>query len=221
MPIEADFVDRTKAVIAYLRSLKDLEKAHRTPGRGFYRGAKAISASRAASFIMMYNCIEFGVRETASHLRRHISNSAPDFVDLRTHWREEIIKVRFSDRLQKGTNHSALIRDFALFVPGLVDWGNQLEKVPFAGNIDQTRLFQFVNSIEHRWRPPRSSLGGTDLDMIRRIRNDLAHGNEDFESIGSQFDTDELIQKYKRVRTFMVSLIRSLEKYGNNRRYLA
>lgn len=221
MTLETQFVDRTKSVIAYLRSLKALEKAHHTPGRGFYRSAEAISASRAASFIMMYNCVEFGVRETAVTLRKHISSSAPQFVDLRPHWREEIVRIKFFDRVQQGTNHSHLMRDFASFIPGVVDWGRQVERIPFAGNIDQARLFEFVGSLGHKWRPPKSSFGGTDLDLIKRMRNDLAHGNEEFEAIGAQFDTDELIEKYDRVRKFMVSLIRSLEKYGNEQRYLA
>jgi hypothetical protein len=220
MSLETQFVDRTKAVIAYLRALKDLEKAHRTPGRGFYRGAAAISASRAASFIMMYNCIEFGIRETAGSLRRSISESGRDFVDLKPHWREEIVRMKFYDRVQQGTNHIELMRDFASFIPGEVNWGAHVERIPFAGNIDNKRLLDFVKRLGHRWSPPRSTLGGTDLDLIKRIRNDLAHGKEDFESVGAQFDSDELIEKFLRARVFTVSLIRTLERYSNDRKYL-
>ena len=221
MPVENQFVDRTKAVIAYLRALKDLEKAHRTPGRGFYRGAAAISSSRAASFIMMYNCIEFGIRETTGALRKSISESGSEFVDLKPHWREEIVRMKFYDRVQQGTNHFELMRDFASFVPGAVDWGAHVERIPFAGNIDNKRLIDFVKRIGHRWRPPRSTMGGTDLDLIKRIRNDLAHGNEDFESVGAQFDSDELIQKFVRARVFTVAIIRTLEKYGVEQKYLS
>lgn len=220
MQPEAAFVQRTKLVTAYLRSLKDLEKKHRTPGRGFYRAAAAITASRAASFIMMYNCIEFGVQESATSLRRDIVAQGNSFADLKPHWREEITRVKFGGRLKNGTNHDDLIRDFARFPPGAVAWpGQELSRIPFAGNVDNERLIDFVRRIEHRWRPPPSTLGGTDLNLIRRMRNDLAHGNEEFETVGANFDTDDLLGKYRRARTFMVSLIRTLDRYRENKSY--
>lgn len=220
MKPEDAFVGRTKLVVAYLRSIKDLERQHQQYGRGFYRATAAITASRAASFIMMYNCIEFGVREAATSLRKDIIGSGRAFVDLRVHWKEELTRATFQHRVKQGTNYEQLLKDFAAFVPGHVDWANDLEKVPFAGNVDNLRLIDFMKRIEHRWRPPPSSLGGSDLDLIRRMRNDLAHGKEKFEDVGANFSTNDLILKYKRTRTFMVSLIRTLDRYKTQKKYL-
>jgi hypothetical protein len=220
MAAEDAFVQRTKAVTAYLRSLKDLERKHRTPGRGFYRATAAITASRAASFIMMYNCIEFGIREATVDLRREIASGGCSFVELHPYWREEIARAKFHDKLKQGINHLQLLKEVALFAPGDVDWANDLNKIPFAGNVDNQRLIDFVRRIDHRWRPPPSTLGGSDLDLIRRMRNDLAHGKEEFESVGASFGTDDLLEKYQRARTFMVSLIKALDRYRAQRRYL-
>lgn len=220
MSLEKDFRERARLVMAYLRSLKSLEKMHSRPGRRFYRTAATITASRAASFIMMYNCVEFAVRELAMAIRREIVLQDCQFGLLKKHWKEEIAKAHFHERLAQGTNHIDLLEDFVAFTPGVVDWRAELGRVPFPGNVDNDRLFQFVKKIDHKWRPPPSSLGGTDLYLIRQMRNDLAHGHETFEAVGANYQTQDIIIKFERVRTFMISFIRSLERYKEQRLFL-
>jgi hypothetical protein len=220
MSIENDFIERTKRVTGYLRSLRELENAHRVPGRGFYRATAAITASRAAAFIMMYNCIEYGVREATAALRREIASHGCELGELREYWKEDITRAQFQRKLSQGSNHVQFLQEVAAFMPGTLDWGSELERIPFAGNVDNAELLQFVRRLEHRWTPPPTSLGGDDLNLIRRMRNDLAHGHETFEAVGSLFQTDELAQKFRRARRFMVSLIKSLERYKREQRYL-
>ncbi|MGZ8286874.1 MAG: hypothetical protein ACXW27_12445 [Allosphingosinicella sp.] len=220
MSVEEEFVERTKRVTGYLRSLRELENAHHTPGRGFYRATAAITASRASSFITMYNCIEFGVRSSTASLRREIVIKSPAISDLKRYWKEDITRARFHRRLSQGTNYVQLIQDFADFLPGSVEWGAEIERIPFLGNVDNLELIQFMRRIEHRWTPPPTSLGGNDLNLIRRMRNELAHGHETFEAVGSLFQTDELVEKFRRARRFMVSLIKSLERYKANQKFL-
>lgn len=213
MSVESDFLERTKRVTGYLRSLKSLEKAHNMPGRGFYRATSAVTASRAAAFIMMYNCIEFGIREAMVALRMEIMTQGCAFGELRNYWKEEITRANFHSRLTQGTNHVQFLRDMTQFMPGSVGWKGDLERIPFSGNVDHLELLQFIRKIEHRWKPPPTSLGGSDLYLIRQMRNDLAHGNETFEEVGSNFQTDDLLTKFQRARKFMVSLIKTLNRY--------
>jgi hypothetical protein len=157
---------------------------------------------------MIYNCVEFGAREALVGLRQEILANSDSFSALRDYWQEEIARAHFRDRLTQGTNHDSLIRDMARFAPGVVDWKSDLHRLPFVGNVDNTELLRFVNRIESEWRPPQSCLGGSDLVLVRQMRNTLAHGIETFETVGSQFSTQDIADKFKRVRTFMTSLIK-------------
>lgn len=219
MCVEERFRVRARDVSEYLRSLQSLERLHHVPGRRFYRATAAITASRASAFIMIYNCIEFGAREALVELRQEILANVGSFAALKDYWREEIARAHFRDRLTQGTNYEGLIRDVARFVPGVVDWRSDLHRLPFTGNVDNEELLRFVTRIGSPWRPPRSCLGGSDLALIRQMRNTLAHGTETFETVGSQFSTQDMTEKFRRVRTFMVSLIRGLERYRMNRQY--
>ncbi len=110
--------------------------------------------------------------------------------------------------------------DVTVFMPGKLDWNARERDLPFSGNIDHEELFQFVGRIGYRWRPPRASLGGTDLQLVRKMRNDLAHGIESFEDIGAQFTTEDIIEKFERIRPFMLSFLRMISRYQIRQLYL-
>ncbi|CCD90785.1 hypothetical protein BRAO375_1200028 [Bradyrhizobium sp. ORS 375] len=215
MSLENDFKRRLNDVSFYLRSLSDLEKQHRNLGRGFYRSSAALAASRAASFIMIYNCVEFAVREAVIDLRQHIKLQNPKFELISKYWQSEIIRAHFRKRLQEGTNHIDLLEDFRAFVPGRIDWpGKQVDNMPFSGNVDHERLIKFAKGIgETKWRPPARSLGGSDLLIVREARNDLAHGDETFENVGANYSVTDMFEKVKRIRLFVCSFLRMMERY--------
>jgi hypothetical protein len=193
---ESDFRNRARPVGAFLRSLGELEQQQLVRGRGFYRGASAIAASRAAAFIMIYNCVEHAVRQALVGIRIDIVANVKDFGLLRAHWKEEIIKAHFQERLQQGTKHDKFLRDIAKFLPGEIDWKNRGRDLPFSGNIDHQELFRLIERLELSWKPPRKSLGGSDLQLVRQTRNELAHGEESFEAIGSRYQTQDVIQNF-------------------------
>src|SRR3546814_19146359 len=89
------------------------------------------------------------------------------------------------------------------------DWSSDV----CSSDLDNLQLLRLAEKLEVSWRPPRSCLGGSDLALIRQLRNVLSHGSETFEAVGSQFSKSDLSDKFARVRTFMVSLIRALERY--------
>lgn len=219
MTVEQLFRTRAREVLDYLKSLQSLERMHHTPGRGFYRATSAITASRASAFIMIYNCVEYGSREALVAVRQEILHKGEEYGRLKLYWREEIARAHFRDRLAQGSSHERLLKDFAGFVPGKVDWKSDFHKLPFPGNVDNDEWMRFIRRIDMSWTPPRSSLGGSDLVLVRQMRNVLAHGADTFENVGSQFSTEDMIDKFRRIRAFMVSLIKALEKYRQSRAY--
>lgn len=220
MTIEANFRQRSTEIADYLRSLRSLEALHARPGRGFYKATAAITASRASAFIMIYNCMEYGARETLIGLRQDIAASGYGYDRLKSYWQEDIVHAHFHERLQQGCNNVQLVRDFSVFAPGVVSWRHAIDRLPFPGNVDNLQLLKLAEKLEVTWRPPRSSLGGSDLALVRQLRNVLSHGGETFESVGSQFSTSDIADKFGRVRTFMISLIRVLERYRRRQLYL-
>jgi hypothetical protein len=217
----ADFDERAKSVRSYLISLRALEKSHGIAGQGSFVASATLAASRAAAFIMIYNCVEFAAREALVEIRSDIAAGAIQFVTLKDHWREEIVRAHFYDRLQQGTNHVTFLKEIAKFMPGRVDWLRSTTELPFPGNIDNEEILRLVKRIGYHWRPPKKALGGVDLQLVRKMRNDLAHGLETFEAIGSRYSANDILQKFDRIKAFLSSFIRMLERYRTKQLYLA
>jgi hypothetical protein len=217
--VEDAFRLRAREVRAYLRSLKSLEAMHGIPGRGFYRATATISASRAAAFIMIYNCIEFAVREGILEIRQDIGSSALAFDALQPYWREEIVRAHFAQRLSQGTNHVDFLRRVIEFIPGRLNWGGQLRDIPFPGNIDHLELIRFAQKIEYRWKVPKGAVGGADIQLVKKMRNDLAHGEETFEALGALYTTQDIVDKFDRIKIFILSFLKMLDRYRERKLY--
>src|SRR3546814_20818974 len=92
-------------------------------------------------------------------------------------------------------------------------WHHAIDRLPFHGNVDNLQLLRLAEKLEVSWRPPRSCLGGSDLALIRQLRNVLSNGSETFEAVGSKFSTSDISDKFATVGIFSASLIRPLELY--------
>lgn len=221
MSIESTFRGRAKEVRAYLKSLQDIEARIQIGQRGFFRAAKTVTASRAAAYIMIYNCIEHAFRECVSATRRDMSQNVQDFSTLKSFWRKDMLSHSFGKKLGTGCNYGEFLGELADFFPGTVAWTAEAEAaIPFNGNIDQQRLHRFRRDIEGgAWKAPKGTLGGNDLTTIRDRRNELAHGEESFDNVGSGCTTADLIEVLDRIRIFMISFIKYMERYRSGQLY--
>jgi hypothetical protein len=62
--------------------------------------------------------------------------------------------------------------------------------------------------------------GGTDLETIRRNRNNLAHGHERFSDVGAQVTVNDLKETYHRSSIFMKAVLRALDAYVQKKKYI-
>ena len=219
MSLEKHFRNRAKEVRAYLSSLMDIESQLAKSTKLFYRSSSMLEASRASAFSMIYNCVEFAVVETIASVRAEISNSGISFHELQTYWRNEILRFRYSDKLAKGCNHDNLLSEFRDFIPGSIGWSSDVRSLPFSGNIDHQQLIAFVGKLGKKWKPPKSTLGGSDLNLIRNTRNALAHGDDSFQDVGRNYTAHDLIEKFDRIRIFIIGFIRFFESYKRKKAF--
>jgi hypothetical protein len=211
--IRARFSQRSDEVAAYLTALGGMERHPSDAPHDMFATEAVLAASRASTFIMMYNAVEDAVRQGFAAIRREIEASRCGYAELAAFWQEEIVRAHFERKLAQGSSNDTILREFSEFIPGVVGWKDRAERLPFVGNVDNRRILRVVDRMKLGWRPPTGTLGGDDLSVVRQQRNALAHGFETFESVGSQFDTSDLGGKLGRVRLFVDSLLEALQIY--------
>lgn len=220
MGLELAFRDRIKDTRLYLKSLQDIETRLGTPGKTFYNAASTVNASRASVYIMMYNCVEFALTKAVSEIREEIQAGAYVFTELKEFWQNDFIQANFADRLRQGTNHADFTAELLKATKSVVQWKISSRNLPFSGNLDHIQIFKMRDQLGCKWQSPKGTIGGADLSIVRRRRNDLAHGEESFLNVGSGSNTAILIDQLDRIRNFVSSFLRMLERYQKRRDYL-
>jgi hypothetical protein len=169
---------------------------------------------------MIYNCVEYGTKEALLAIRQEAAVSVTRFEELIEYWQHEAIRHRFGRKLSEGITVENFLVDIRKSLPIQPMLLKDSRPLPFVGNINHDRLIDLARKIgDQKWKPPKSSLGGSDLELVRKMRNDLAHGDETFENVGSLYSIDDLSSKLSRIRTFMCSYIRMLDRYRIAGRY--
>lgn len=223
MSVEADFRRRLNEVSFYLRSLQDIERRQAVSGTLFYRSTVALAASRASTFIMIYNCVEFATKEVVRQIRVDAADKVATFDSLHEYWKLELLRARFGKKLTVGINFEKFIDDVRVSMPiqpRSLKNAETVKELPFSGNINHERLIDFAKKVGiSNFKPPRSTLGGADLELIRSARNQLAHGDESFEALGGQYSISDIFEKLKRTRAFMCAYIRTMDRYRSAEKF--
>lgn len=223
MSLVSDFEDSLSDLRQILSDLDRLERAVR-PGGNLHNQLSAISIIRSSTYIVAYNAIERAFRSALVEIRGALTQEKISYHDVDRYWRLEALEHCLSDLLRQGAKHDTFYeRIDQFFAPENFPpfWNASTEMLPFSGNIDHLRIHNFCKQLGIKLTPPKSAQGGTDLEKIKRNRNNLAHGLEKFSDVGTQVTVRDLRETYKRTRMFMRAVLRELEKYKSKRKYIA
>lgn len=169
---------------------------------------------------MIYNCVEYGIKASLDEVKQAAATNVGTFEELIEYWQHEIVKHRYGQKLSDGVNFEAFLIDIRRSMPIKPTSLRGARPLPFSGNINHEKLIELARKIgDQRWKPPKASLGGSDLELVRKARNDLAHGDETFENVGSLYSIQDITDKLKRIRLFMCSYIQMLDRYRANALY--
>ena len=169
---------------------------------------------------MMYNFVESCLRDAIVAIRNDIHTGNYEFKQLTEFWQSDITKAHFYERLSQGTNHAEFIVDVTNFTKLPVRWSQPEKRLPFSGNLDQSLVLRLSKDLKCNWKPPKGTLGGAYLTVIKTNRNDLAHGAETFEDVGTAVDVKMMINELDRIRKFLLSFVDCLERYRVQKKFL-
>lgn len=204
-----------------LSIVRRLERAQRRSQRSTPAQTDAVASIRASAYVMIYNAVEAAMRGTLAGLRTHIQSEGVSYERATDFWRLDFIQTRFLERMQSGTNHGNVLVEMVPATTAPLTWpADKLGRLPFSGNFGQAAATSLRTDLGLAWRPPSGLGGGIDLDTIRTRRNELAHGLEPYDVVGSLTTSDDLFALNARTRNFMVSFVEAIERYQIAQGYL-
>lgn len=217
-----ELASRLDSADAVLRSVVRLERAAKRNRRLSPAEYRSVAAIRASVYLLVYNAVENAVRETFTNLRTTIQNHSVPFGKATDFWQHDCTRIAFLDRMQNGTNHGKVVADFVPRANAPLAWDpRRINDLPLTGN------FGHGSSLDIRaklplagFTPPAASVNGIDLEIVRTNRNELSHGFETFDDVGSLTTTIRMQEIVTRTRLYMTSFIGAIERYEAARGFL-
>lgn len=207
-----DFEDRKRQVRHYLAVVS---KSERETGMGATRVEEGrLLTLRAGTFLILYNLVEASTRGAIEAIHDKITASEAPFDLLTTSLRKEVVRL-FKKEADPSTNHT--LDDFpSAFVAIALAHGTRL-----SGNVDAKTIREMAEcyGFSHQTKK-HVTRDGSDLVIIKRNRNDLAHGNKTFEEIGRDHTAFELLLLTRRSMRYMDEILNNVAAYLDGELYL-
>jgi hypothetical protein len=207
-----DFEDRKRQVRHYLAVVS---KSERETGMGASRVPEGrLLTLRAGTFLILYNLVEASTRGAMEAIHDRITASEASFTLLTVSLRKEVIRL-FKKEADPATNHT--MDDFpSAFVAIALAHGTKL-----SGNVDAKAIREISEcyGFSHRTNS-QITRDGSDLVIIKRNRNDLAHGRKTFEEIGRDHTASELLLLARRSMRYMDGILNNVAVYLDGELYL-
>jgi MAE_28990/MAE_18760-like HEPN len=217
-----DFDERAKEVSQYFIFLKNLEQESikLSMGKANKLKIKAIDPNllrtlKASGFLLLYNLVEATMRNAIEAIFDELKNEGVSYDIIRP----ELKKIVLKNLKKRNTEdiHASIMEVSIDIISASFD-----PQDVFSGNIDGRKIKE--TAIKYGFShvtDTRRTHDGTDLVIVKKNRNDLAHGFKSFTEVGRDKTADELLAIESRVVKYLRQILQNIEAYLENREYLA
>jgi len=226
-PFLNEFEERVKEIDEYLVFLEQLDKPQVQlyfPHQGTHSAIdpKIKKILNAHLFLMLYNLVEYSIRDGMIEIYRKIASDHYPYEKLRQEIREIWINAHYRKIFKTTANWESAKKMAVQLVEEAVNHATiQLdeEALPISGNLDARQIRQICEShgILYQTRP--EAKGGGKLRIVKEQRNSLAHGHLSFYEAGKHFNVTDLKTIENEVVMFIRDILTNMADYAHHRKY--
>jgi hypothetical protein len=174
-------------------------------------GEDLTAIMKANAFLMLYNLVEWSIREGILSVYREMDSTSCSYEQVRVEIRKIWSKYQFRKTFDVNSSWETYYSKAAeLIEHTLGDKTIKMDRkaIPISGNLDadQIRLIFDLHGIKKS--VPAAAKGGSSLEEIKEQRNLLAHGSLGFSECGRQFELTQI----KNMKTETIHFIRGMLK---------
>ncbi|SLJ84461.1 MAE_28990/MAE_18760 family HEPN-like nuclease [Psychrobacter sp. DAB_AL43B] len=178
---------------------------------------------RASSYLLLYNILESTMSEAINAIHETISIERVDITDLSEKIHKVVLtsfkKALSNEKVSDFSKRNADVRET------IMSLGYDKKKI-FSGNIDADIINEYCNKYGFEPFPytteenDRLLYNKSVIQEIKLKRNNLAHGNESFESCGQGMVVGSLKGKLDNVEAILLAVFNGLNNFLESKRYL-
>jgi len=169
---------------------------------------------KANGFLLLYNLVESTMRNAIEAIFDEFKNQAISFDQLKPEIKMIVLqnlKNRSPKKIHLQINQISIDIITATF---------EREEL-FSGNVDARLIKEIAEKYGFSCKTePTKTKDGQNLLVIKRNRNDLAHGVKSFEEVGRDQTIEELLEIKEEVIEYLRQILENIKTYLDNQEYL-
>ena len=169
---------------------------------------------KANGFLLLYNLVESTMRNAIVAIFDEFKNQAISFDQLKPEIKMIVIqnlKNRSPKKINLQINQISIDIITATF---------EREEL-FSGNVDARLIKEIAEKYGFSYQTDfAKTKNGQNLVVIKRNRNDLAHGIKSFEDVGRDQTIEELLEIKDEVIEYLRQILENIKTYLDNQEYL-
>jgi hypothetical protein len=221
-----DFEKRAQEVDKYFLYLKHLG----TPGAlltlpqslSVNIDTEFLEMMKANSLLMLYNLIEFAIRQGILEIYHQIEQNGYYYETLRPEIRQIWIKSHYRKVFNPEANWNTAQKEATLMIEKVANKSIfQLgkEAIPLSGNLDAKEIRKICELHKISYAVAPDAKGGSQLLAVKTKRNELSHGNISFLECGQELTLDDLEEIKNEVIIFIRCILNNMKDYADNKQY--
>lgn len=220
--LEVAFNQRISELDNYFKILSALERNFQKGSSkdkllpAVFESEQTYKLLKASAFLVMYNIAEATVRDVVDSTWNAVTTSKVPALTMIPELRHTWVEAAFK-RKDAFTCSPKVYREEALAILDIAAHGEiaqaKFKEIGGGGNVDHHKVESLCAKHGVKFKPPKLSRDGTDLETIKNRRNILAHGDQSFTDIGSAYTLADLVDIKKRMVLYLKGLVRTFDRH--------
>ncbi|HGL4164806.1 MAE_28990/MAE_18760 family HEPN-like nuclease [Citrobacter koseri] len=176
-----------------------------------------VNILKSSVHMMLYNQVENTARGCIEAIYDHLQDSAISYSSLKDKFQINILHRIVNDNESGKSLYRKIGNDISRKI---ISASINIRK-EFNGNVCKTVLYKITQDYGITVANSPECRNGVELDLLKDIRNELAHGSTSFSRKGQDDPLEEVIQRSNRIDIYLRLLISSTEEYIARSGYLS
>ena len=222
LSIYFDFDQRVKEIELYFVALKALDEKSLQSSDEPYFNSEFIKILKANTIIIIYNLVESTVTGAFTEIYDKIKEDNLTYCDVST----KIQQIWFSFKFRQVYDphaHYISYKDQALKIAESLLNKEAIEfdrkATSISGNLNAQKIRNICTEHGISFVAPRKSQGGKQLEKVKNLRNELAHGSSSFAECGRDLTYEDLLQIKDETVCFLKGFLEGIQSYYDDEKY--
>lgn len=176
-----------------------------------------VNILKSSAHMMLYNQVENTARGCIESIYDHLQDNDVNYSSLREKFQINILHRIISDNENGKSLYTKIGKDIS---KKIISASLNIRK-EFNGNVCKPVLYKITQAYGITIADSPECRNGVDLDLLKDIRNELAHGSTSFSKKGQIDPLEEVIHRSNRIDLYLRLLINSTEDYIASNGYLS